>query len=328
MQKSIVTKGSLQPVLYSLNELSSNLAAHANATLSRAHGFNILSIPNGTFDVYGNDISKYLDNTSQVLGDYYLVFSYADKVYYAPASTTTLDGQTSNTGLGSFQGPASSESLTNKASYITELAEEEQAKLQSINDALVAHSLESYSTVHGSLVVQRRDVKDSSGVVIGTHAALITYDGIVYEIPCCDVLGGVGPAIQVLPFSPPFKRITLRGGQSSKHNYSIQPNVTAGKKPLTYAWEWLQNGHWVNIPPDKEYDTLFTNPAAYEPLKVIWNSVDGFMTFISGAAGKDRYDHVMFRLTVSGPTGKTNKDVFGKELTFDFQVQDKAPSFF
>lgn len=263
MQRPIVTKSSTQGVDFALNQLSANLAAHANATLSKAHGLQLIVLVPGSTDANGNDISKYYDNNGNVVGDYFLVIPYQGSLYYAPASDTTIPAQPSNTGLGQYGTEVAVPSPKSTA-LITDIGQAELDALNAVNNgALVPHVLKAIYEVHGTLTVQAvpGGYLDSVGNIIGDHVAIFSYNGSQFQIPCVAQLGGMrqppklnGNVVWALTGNT-YCSVTMPSGTNFTQNVPggvLTADATAivtGTRPFTIHWQALDASGYVNLPP-------------------------------------------------------------------------------
>jgi hypothetical protein len=87
--RSIVTQVGIEDLKFALSEVAENLSTHINASLSKAHGLNII---NGYIDSDGNDLTTFQDSQGNVMGNYQLLFFINNVPYFAPALATALDG--------------------------------------------------------------------------------------------------------------------------------------------------------------------------------------------------------------------------------------------
>ena len=324
MNRSISTQSAVQSVNYALNEVASNLAAHANATLSRAHGLNLVKLPNGTLDQYGNDISKYADAAGNTIGDYYLELYYQNVIYYAPANGSSLPGQPASDGVGVYDGGSAADSSSSDGALVTQIEGEALASLKGVNDGvLVPHTQKGLADTHGSVSVIPTPVFDASGIRIGDYSAIVSYGGQQFAIPCSNRLGGVVNAPRFTGFVPNTYRVDSPAGGGPPYNYSTSPTAVGGTKPFTYKYAYLQGSVWTDFPAATVTQVPFVNHSGF--VTASYNADTGVILFISGAPGGDDYAVVRVRCTVTGPGGSTHVDTNGNDLIFEFQVQDHAP---
>jgi len=170
----ILTQSSLDSLKFNLQEVVSNLATHANESLSRAHGINLIQSP--YTDDHGNQVSAWQAR-----------WSVNGVLYYSPAATTALAGQPAVNGLVDFsQSTAQSASET---SWVTSNSTIAVDPLD-VNALITAHSLLGHWEAHGGVVAITKDVFDSFGNKVGRNVLQITIADQLFEIPCDTQLGG------------------------------------------------------------------------------------------------------------------------------------------
>ena len=315
MNRSIITQTAVQPVQFLLNEVGANLAAHANATLSQGHGVNMVPGVN------------YLDDHGDTIGTSVVVFTIGDAVYFAPCVTTALDGQPPSTGQPAVIAAASVLGEQSNA-WTTDFVTQDLANVQTLNEqVLLAHALEGYWEAHGTMVAIEKPTLDSIGHQIGTYVIQLSFNGIVYEIPCHTQIGGftltAPPAFQGFD-QPSPKKVQ---SPSTPYNFVINPEVIGGTPPITYAYEYglanslvSSNFDGNTITPDTDTTVSFITRG--NALTVNYSSTTGRMTFKKGSPGGGNYSAIFVRLTGSNAYGSTHNDVNGNPMVFNFGVQD------
>ena len=128
--KTLITQASLESIKTEEALLVENLNAHANISLSEAHGWEFLYLTHPFYDAYGNDISIYSDSNGDKVGDETLRLTHNNVNYYIPLLASSLSGQNPTTGI---QIPAATDPERQTA-WTTEFSITEHANLRTVNN--------------------------------------------------------------------------------------------------------------------------------------------------------------------------------------------------
>lgn len=243
--RNIVTQTGIEDLKFSLSELASNLASHANASLSKAHGINTIT---GYVDSYGNDLTTYQDSAGAVLGAYFVVFTVSGVRYYAPANATALAGQAALTagidtsGNDAFSGQGTSALITDYTSDLITQATNVN------NNVLIPHTRLAHWNAHGNITVAAQKTYSSTGTQVGSHLVYLTIGGVNYSIPVSDRIGGPVRTPVVSGISP-SQSVHFGSGEPNSCNIPLTLTVTAGTRPIVYHWQFNSNGTWTDITP-------------------------------------------------------------------------------
>jgi hypothetical protein len=255
MQRALITQTSVENVKFVLNEAAENLAAHANASLSKAHSINLAE---GFVDDSGEDRTQYRDDHSNVISDHQVQFTIDNTIYYAPALNTALSGNTPSGGRIDF--PVTNDVLANKhAAWVTDFTAEQVDFVQSVDNTLLAHTQQGHWEVHGGMTVVPSVTLDSKGYIVGRFLAQFSANGAVYSIPCDTRIGGPPQMVQfpvnnglptALFSSTPgifgFFGTTLRMDCNVDSNFPATVTFTfsgiTGSAPVTWKWQWSVSG--------------------------------------------------------------------------------------
>ncbi len=321
-QKAIVTQAEIAAFKDSVNQIAGNLNAHINHSLSKAHGIDIVP---GYIDADLNDRTTYQNSHGDIIGTYMIRFAVNGVLYYAPGVSTALAGQPASDGALDTN-PDITTALGNpgSASLITEYGSIEVEQAQNVNDYLLEHTRTNHDLVHSEGGVMRAITKstfDNAGFLIGRYVIRFVVDGIEYEIPCDTRIGGPPqpPRIDVIPASIYIDNIP------SPYGKTITPTILGGTKPITFSWEYYNNGTWTTLTIGVTTNVPFVGHPGNSILTEFHDPSTGTLQFDSGAPGGNNFDYVRYRLTASNVAGSVTTDPQGNVLYFDFQVQDKAP---
>lgn len=191
-EQNVVTQAQLNAVYFYLNELADNLAAHANASLGPAHGFNFLH-PVTFVDKYANTINGYLDDNDDTVGTHILIFNYEGVRYFCPAKLSSRAGQTAMSGLPTaITAYLAQVSGAGASNWVTEFAITLANYVSAMNvQYLLPHARLGYWEAHRNVTASSPDSwTDSAGHVTGTASVKIPIGGIVYKIPAKTTLQG------------------------------------------------------------------------------------------------------------------------------------------
>ena len=189
--QSLSTQSALDAVYFQLTQLADNLAAHANAPLGIAHGFNFFHPLNFT-DQYANAITSYVDDADNTVGDLAVTINIGGVRYFCPAKLTTLDGQTPMSGLpAEITAFLTASNGADETNWVTNFASALATYVNTMNaQYLLPHARLGYWESHRNVTAAPRTWTDSAGHVVGDVSVKIPVGGTVYEIPARTTLGG------------------------------------------------------------------------------------------------------------------------------------------
>lgn len=326
----LITTDSLQEIKISEQEIVNNLYIHANSSLSKAHGWEFILLPNPFLDAYGNNLSTYQDSGGDIAGHYQLRLTHAGINYYAPLESSTLAGQDPNTNLTISQASALATQSNGGTAWITTFSSQAEAVIASANTGvLIPHTLLGHWEAHtgGIYAVIPQVTYDSAGHVVGNYIARIGYNGQELWIPCEPRLGGPlqPPRLAGFDKASPIE-ITSGGGDTGDYNVPFTPVLLGGTLPITYSYEY-----WDSI------SASWRGPIAVGPVDIPWvqhtgnslacsfvSATTGEFLIIHGGPGGDDTDEIRLRCTATGPGGSTHTSVLGSEMVMRVIVHDHA----
>jgi hypothetical protein len=244
-ERNIVTQVGIEDLKFALAEVAANLDAHVNASLSKAHGINLLA---GYTDADNNDLTTYQDSNGDVIGNYFIKWVIESVAYYSPAVTTVLPGQTETTGIvdtsadGEFEEQGGS-------SWVTSYTSDQVAQANAINtDVLIPHTQQAHENTHGSIAVIQQDTFSNLGHTVGTHVVQVKIANNVYNIPASTRFGGPlqAPRIGGIPTN---LSVEIGEGDSNDCNVPVTVPFLGGTKPVEYHWQFNNAGVWEDITP-------------------------------------------------------------------------------
>jgi hypothetical protein len=245
MDRNIVTQVGIEDLKFALAEVAENLSAHVNASLSKAHGVNIVA---GYIDADGNDRTTYQDSNGDVIGNYFLRFAIANVIYFAPAITTTLPGQDATSGVintspeGEFDNQGGS-------GWITDYTSDQVAQANAINtDVLIPHTRQPHATTHGSMTAVLQNTFSNLGHTVGTHVVQMKIGNNVYTIPCTTRLGGPIQAPRIGSIITNAS-VNIPEGEPNTCNVPVTVPFLGGTKPVAYHWQYNNSSVWTDITP-------------------------------------------------------------------------------
>jgi len=302
---NIITQSALEPIKTWEAQIAENLVSHANATLSKAHGWELIVLPHPYY-VAGNDVSVYQDSNGDLVGTYMVRLTSNNVSYYAPINISTLAGQDPLTGVQSTAGAVQGQGGT---AWVTDFSTEAQANLiATITTLLLPHTLLSHWEAHTGAVysILPQVVYDSAGHVVGNYVAKIVYKSQELLLPCDTRLGGPlqPPRNTVLTCDTPF--VYIPGGAGNNCNVHFVATAT-GTLPITYLYEYsaASTGPWNPV----------TAPSFSPPG---WGSIactitGNLLNITSVNPGSDSTRYVYIRCTVTNAagTGISNSIYFG-----------------
>lgn len=243
--RNIVTQVGIEDLKFALSEVAENLSAHVNASLSKAHGLNIL---NGYIDDNGNNLNTYQDATGTVVGTHFVLFQVGNANYYAPANLTTLAGQSETS--GSIQ--TSADALAQGGSaWVTDYTSDQVAQARSMNtDVLIPHTRLPHRLAHGGMSVTAQATYNALGNQIGTHIIRFMFDNVVYNIPVSNRFGGPAQPPRISGIPPNLSDHSDAGSEGqNKVNRPLTVTLLAGTLPVAYHWQYNNSGVWTDITP-------------------------------------------------------------------------------
>jgi hypothetical protein len=253
--RSIATQVGLSELKFALQEVAQNLFSHINASLSKAHGLNLI---NGYVDGDGNDRTTFQDSQGNVMGVYQLQFFIGNVPYYAPADATALEGQPETNGSIDTSTEADEFSQQGGSAWVTDYTSDQVTQAESMNtDVLVPHSQQIYYSTHGNMTVSTSPTFNSLGAQVGTHLVTMRYNGIVYQIPVSDRFGGPAQMWRsfALAADPGFTSNTAVFAHNYSGGYASDPiyyRDGAGTLPRTVTLQINERqdgaGNWTDVP--------------------------------------------------------------------------------
>lgn len=323
--KTIITQAEIGRFRDILSLTAANLSAHANHSLSKAHG---VEVATGYVDGYGNDLTTYRNSRGVIVGTKMIRLAVNGVLYYAPAVPTSLAGQPAATGIPTDNPDDISTTVSpNPASLVTEYGSIEVAQAEAVNNLLLEHTRLNHDVVHSEnqqMRVVQKSTFDATGALIGRFVAKLVIAGVEYELPCDTRLGGPPqpPQIRIFPAS---KEV---GDIDPPYGITSIPIIDGGTRPITFSYQYFNNGPWANLPLGVTTYIPFIGKATNSVLTTFVNSSTGEIRFDQGAPGGNSLAFVRVWATATNDAGTTSTDVNGNPLYFDFYVQDHASSFF
>jgi hypothetical protein len=244
-ERNIVTQVGLEDLKFALTEVAENLNAHINASLSKAHGINLVA---GFVDADGNDRTTYQDSNGDVIGNYFLRFAIANVIYFAPAIVTTLPGQDETSGAIDTSAEGEDEGQGG-SSWITDYTSDQVAQAQAINtDVLLPHTRQPHADTHGSMTAVLQSTFSNLGHTVGTHIVQLKIGNSIYTIPCVTRLGGPlqAPRIGGIPTNA---SVHIDEGDPNDCNVPVTVPFLGGTRPVEYHWQFNNSSVWTDITP-------------------------------------------------------------------------------
>jgi hypothetical protein len=251
--RSIVTQVGIEDLKFALSEVAENLSKHINASLSKAHGLNIV---NGYIDANGNDLTTFQDSQGNVMGNYQILFFIGNVPYFAPALATALAGQPATN--GSIDTSIVTDNGPGGSAWVTDYTSDQVAQAQAMNtDVLIGHTQQIYYSTHGSMSVIPQNTFNSLGAQIGTHLVTFRYNGQIYQIPVSNRFGGPVQTWRGFGFAADTGFTTNTGVFA--HNYSggygsgsLFYKDGGGTLPRTVTLQINErqdgSGNWTDVP--------------------------------------------------------------------------------
>lgn len=302
MERAIATQTGLGELKSILNEIGENLSAHANRSLARTHGIELMP---GYIDGDGNDLTTYKNSNGGVVGTKIIRFQVNGQLYYAPANLTVLAGNPSSTGLINTAGDQLFTGIGN-SSWITDFTSEQFAQAQAINSLVTQHNQLSHNETHPpvpKMTALAIVTLDTAGHVVGHYIVQMTVGGVVYNIPCDTYFGGPLQPPRNVALSPSvLPTVVFQPGQSN--NVSIPITAMAnGTKPFTYRWQSLQ-GVYTDIAALDEAGYGLTNNGTGFNVTYTWLSTsDPKITLTKLNPGSGQKQTIFLRCLITNPAG-------------------------
>lgn len=234
-EQNLVTKARLEQIKTAEAGLVDNLYAHANASLSKAHGI-----------VYYRVGSDYQDSHGDVVGTALMRLTYNNVNYYAPINSSTLAGKDPTTGITpDVNVGVVAAVIPGGTAWVTDFTPEDEQDLIVTNDSiLLPHTLLSHWETHSGGIYQvlPQIVTDSAGHRVSNYVARILVDGTELWIPCDPRLGGpiqptrvAFPAINTLQGTN--SNYCAMGRDNQQYGYFWYSAATGGTPTATFRWE-------------------------------------------------------------------------------------------
>ena len=246
-EKNLVTQARLSEVKTAESGLVDNLYAHANTTLSKAHGVILWNLPHPTLDGDGNDISVYYDSHGDRVGYYMMRLTYNNTNYFAPLELSTLAGKDPLTGISPDTNVTGIVPvIPGGTAWVTDFTpQDEQDLIVTNNQLLLPHTLLSHWETHTGGVYQviPQIITDSAGHRVSNYVARFVVDGVELWLPCDPRIGG-----PVQPVRAAFPAITTlqgtncnyaaMGRDDAQFGYFWYNAITGGTLPPTFKWQY------------------------------------------------------------------------------------------
>ena len=199
-EKNLVTKARLEQIKTAETDLVDNLYQHANYSLSKAHGIQLINLPKPFLDSNGNDISYYQDSHGDRVGYYFMRLTYQNINYYAPVELSGLAGKDPETGISPDTNVVVPTVVPGGAAWVTDFTpENEQDLIVTKDSVLIPHTKLSHWETHTAGIYQviPQIITDSAGHRVSNYVARIVVDGTELWITCDLRLGGPEQFVRV-----------------------------------------------------------------------------------------------------------------------------------
>jgi len=330
---NVITQSDVQAVKAYEQLLADNFAAHANASLSKAHGIEFVYTV-GLVDADGNDLSTYQDSNGDVVGtammrltDPFSLFS-----YFVPLNGSTLAGQDVSTGVAT---PITSAGVQGDSAWITDLSTEALASLSAANDTLLLpHTRLAHWQTHtgGNLYgILPQNTFDSAHHLVAEYVAVFIYKGKKLLIPCSRRLGGPLQPPRILNLTPSTASLHTTGS-SGDYGIYFSPTVSGGTKPMTFAYYYntnlpadINSTNWAG-PIIAGSTQNVRNSNGDSDFQFYYDSATGAAHIINGGGGGGE---LRLKLEVTSPTGVT-QTLYGTNnlATFIFYFSHSSECWF
>ena len=269
----LFTQSELTALNIQLDQLSQNLSAHVNGSLSKVHGLNVIPVP-------------YYDSAGDRLGEMTVSFQFGDPpnnvTLFAPARVLTSANDpgphsTSDGGIGGTSA-AAGVPIQSKPLVTSSPSSDAIAQASVYNQLLLLHSNSTIDDIrenqaHGGTAYATENVLDSLGHTVGRNTITLGINGKAVKIPADpNFLTGLGygppeplrkPSLRMNPADASFsynssknyyQHEQFRGGGTSFGD--LYPNgqsfsatiVSPGETPL-FKWYYYNTTLADQIPP-------------------------------------------------------------------------------
>lgn len=267
MNNSISTQGASTDLKDALDQMAENLKAHAGASLSKAHGIQLVK---GYVDSSGNDLRVYADSNGDIVSNSstsapnFIQFTIGGVNYYAPAQTSALAGHASAEQTIADAARATSENQ-GSAALITDYATLETLHASSLNAQVLEHAGRAHAAVHQNLSAVVKTTVDGAGHTVGNYVVRLSIAGAVYDIPADLRLGGPAQVVRGITVTP--ARQLVSGSTLPLGPCSMLAAYTGGTLPATRVWQYntLRNetGAWTDIPTSPSSGAINTEGGTF-----------------------------------------------------------------
>jgi len=273
-QKNLITKAQLEEVKTAQSLLADNLYAHANASLSAAHGILLYYLPHPSLDANGNDVSFYADDHGDRVGYYQMRLTFNNVNYFAPLEVSTLPGKDPLTNVIDASGETVvAPAVPGGTAWVTDFTPEDTEDVIVTNDSLLLpHTQLGHWETHtgGIYQILSQAVYDNAGHKVSNYIARVVVDGAELWIPCDTRLGGpIQPVRLAFPGLTTFlgsNHNICEMGRDNTQEGSFWFNFGGATLPYTFTWQlntyapltgaWgpaykdpgVGLGSWVDIP--------------------------------------------------------------------------------
>lgn len=264
-EKSILTQSSINNIKTWESQLAENLAAHANASLSKAHGMTYRYLLSPYLDSSGNDVGVYYDSGGDVVGYHQMQVTYNNTLYFVPLNSSMLDGQPAATGVPSTVG---SISTTGGSAWVTDFVSAAQQNMEATNNLLLPHTQLSHWEAHtvSSYAVLPQSTVDSAGHTVGRYVLKLVYENQELFIPCDTRMGGPPQPARNISITIDTPNVVIPKKSPNTCDVNIWAYAT-GTLPITYSWQWSI----TNTDPWTVFTNGYVNVTGWSP---------GFDTFV------------------------------------------------
>lgn len=298
--KNIITQSEVGQVKVSESLIAENLLAHANASLSKAHGIEFMLLPSPFYDAGGNDVSFYADSGGDRVGSHQMRLTFNNTNYYVPLESTLLAGQDPLTGVKTTPQVVQGDGGT---AWVTDFAAGAVESLNAVNSSLLLpHTQLAHWQTHSGNVyaVLPQIVLDSAGHRVSNYVARLVYKGSAMLVPCDPRLGGPVQLARPHAFSPNHYRFSSSGPNDNLENSPFTVTFD-GTKPATIQWQAASAA-------DDWFDLTASDGSTYFNL-INWNPGIKYIWPGAGVAGQET-----IRITYMRPVVNTWRVLYLRAL--------------
>jgi hypothetical protein len=307
-EKNIITQSEIGPIKTEEAELAENLYAHANASLSKAHGMEFVRLTYPFTDTEGNEVSQYYDSNGDIVGYYQMRLTYSNTNYYVPLISSMLSGQTALKGVRSSSGISIE---TGDSAWVTDFTSGAVNSLAVANTTmLLPHTQLSHWETHtsGIFSVLPMTVLDSAGHIVGNYVARLVFDGKELLVPCDSRLGGPAQVPRLQAFITNHYSFKSSSPNSAMATTPLTINYQ-GTAPVTFQWQVsINNSLWQDLAPG--VNVWFTLSGWQGGIQTIWTSTASptlIINYMSPA--ENRWQTVYLRAIVTNSAGSVTTGV-------------------